>query len=166
MKDIMLISLITLAGAEKPIEQDVTLIVGGFLVSGFVMSDENYVKRHQITESIEIAFEQLRKIPVPKGEEPTDDSPNFIHLRDAKYYTPGGNPIPGNMGVFVRIPLESVHGFSFGVLETLKSKNKKPLTSRSGRRRTLPRKSRHLTLTEEVWHAENKKTTENQPVRG
>lgn len=117
MKDVMLISLIALAKAENPIEQDVTLLVGGFLVSGFVVSYENYVKHHQITESIETAFEELRKVPTPEGEEPADDSPNFIHLRDAKYYHTSGNPIPGNTGVYVRLSLESVHGFSFGKLQ-------------------------------------------------
>ncbi len=46
-----------------------------------------------------------------------DTSPNFIHLRDAKYYVLGdNNPIPVNTGVFVRISLESIHGFSFGKL--------------------------------------------------
>lgn len=117
MKDVMLLSLIAMASAEEPVEHDVTLIVGGFLVSGYVISYDKYVNHHQTTAELEEIFKELRKAPVPEGKEAVDNSPNFIHLRDAKYYLPGVNPIPGNMGVFVRIPLESVHGFTFGKLQ-------------------------------------------------
>jgi hypothetical protein len=113
MKDVMLISLITLAEADPPMEHDITLLVGGFLVSGFVISYEKYVHHHQTTAGIESAIKQFNA----DNPEPTEKTYNFIHLRDAKYYVPGANPIPGNMGVFVRISLESIHGFSFGKLE-------------------------------------------------
>lgn len=52
----------------------------------------------------------------PETSETAEKTYNFIHLRDAKYYLPGVNPIPGNTSVYVRISLESVHGFSFGKL--------------------------------------------------
>lgn len=117
MKDPMLLGLILMAGQKEPLEQDVTLNVGGFLVSGYVVSYERYVKHHQTTEALDIAFEQLSKTPNPEPPELLDNTPNYIHLRDAKYYLPGVEPIPGNMGLFVRVPLTSVHGFSFGKLE-------------------------------------------------
>ena len=113
MKDVMLISLIALAEADPPMEHDVTLLVGGFLVSGFVTSYEKYAQHHQTTAGIESAIQQA----AADAPEPTEKTYNFIHLRDAKYYTPGAAPIPGNMGLFVRISLHSVHGFSFGKLE-------------------------------------------------
>jgi len=59
MKDIMLISLVKLAMAETPSEQDVTLVVGGFLVSGYVISYEKYVQHHQLTNTIDEALKQL-----------------------------------------------------------------------------------------------------------
>lgn len=110
MKDVMLVSLIALAEAETPIEHDVTLLVGGFLVSGSVMSFKKYLEHHQTTSGIGAAMEEIDTA----NPEPPKKTYNFIHLRDAKYYLPGANPIPGNMSLIVRISLESVHGFSFG----------------------------------------------------
>jgi len=117
MKDVMLLSLIAMAKSEEPVEHDVTLIVSGFLVSGFIVSYENYVKHHSTLATVDAIITELRETSVPEGDEPLDDSPNYIHLRDAQYFVPGNEPIPGNTGVFVRIPLESVHGFTFGKLQ-------------------------------------------------
>lgn len=113
MKDVMLVSLIVAAEAPEPIEQDITLMVGGFLVSGFVVSYEKYLTHHQMAAGIGEALNQVRE----SEPELPEKTYNFIHLRDAKYYHMAGNPIPGNMGIFMRISLESVHGFSFGKLE-------------------------------------------------
>jgi hypothetical protein len=113
MKDLMLLALIAIAEGEQPIEHDITLLVGGFLVSGFVISHEKYLQHHQITKEIALAIEKLNA----ETPEPPEETRNFIHLRDAKFYLPGVKPIPDNMSVFVRIPLESVHGFSLGKLE-------------------------------------------------
>ena len=116
MKDVILISLIALAESDKQIEQDVTLLVGGFLVSGFVISYKTYSEHNPITSNIEKVIEELKETK-PIESQQDKHSPNFIHLRDAKYYHTTGNPIPGNTGVYIRIPLSSVHGFSFGKLE-------------------------------------------------
>jgi len=113
MKDVMLISLVAAAEAEPPLEHDITLLVGGFLVSGFVVSYDKYVQHHQTTSGIDLAIKEF----VAEDSKPNEKTINYIHLRDAKYYIPGANPIPGNMGVFVRIPLDVIQGFSFGKLE-------------------------------------------------
>ena len=114
MKDAILLALIAAVEAEEPLEAAVTLLVSGFLVSGFVVSYDKFMKQHPLTvEVLKIPNE-----PDPESPEPTDNIPEFIHLRDARYFVPGGNPIPGNTGIFVRIPLDSIHGFSFGLLET------------------------------------------------
>jgi hypothetical protein len=117
MKDFMLESLIILSEMKTPIEHDVTLLVGGFLVSGFVISYKKYIEHHQTMKFIDSAIEKINA----RNPEALDESPEFIHLRDAKFYFPGANPIPGNMSIYVRIPLESVHGFSFGKLEFKKN---------------------------------------------
>lgn len=114
MKDIMLVALITLAEGEQSIEHDVTLLVGGFLVSGLVISYEKYLQHHPITKEIGLAIEKFNA----ETPEPSEKTHNFIHLRDAKYYFPGVKPVPENMSLFIRIPLESVHGFSLGRLES------------------------------------------------
>jgi hypothetical protein len=115
MKDELLLVLISLAEVEEPIETDVTLLVGGFLVSGFIVSAKKYMEHHVVTKRISRLREQIRST-TPAAEDGEDTPLNFIHLRDAKFYTPGGPPIPQNKSIFWRGCLESVHGFSLGVL--------------------------------------------------
>lgn len=111
--DALLIQLTDLAESDKAIETDVTLLVDGLLISGFVISADKYMKHHVIAEAY---WKNLNNRGLVAND-PTDRPANFIHMRDAKYYLPGANPIPGNTGVFVRISLSSIHAFSFGKLE-------------------------------------------------
>jgi hypothetical protein len=114
MKDPILIALIVLAESEDLVEHDVTLLVGGFLVSGFVIGYEKYLQHHHTTVGFGKIMEEFdAENPEP---EPKEKTYNFIHLRNAKYYIPGAIPIPGNVDIYVRIPLEAVQGFSFGKL--------------------------------------------------
>lgn len=115
MKDPLLISLIVLAEAENPIEHDVTLVVGGFLISGFITSYNNYIKCNPTAEAFEKAINIFKQNNDQAHE--NEKEINFIHLHSAKYYVPGVNPIPSNTGIHIRIPLESVQGFSFGKFE-------------------------------------------------
>jgi hypothetical protein len=108
MKDAILIALVNFAEGEKQIEHDITLLVGGFLISGFVISRDDYMKHHATTNALWKAIEDL--------PEPEDNTPNYIHLRNARYYASDGNPIPQNTGGYIRISLESIDGFSFGLL--------------------------------------------------
>ena len=117
MKDGILVSLILVAESKAQIEVDVTLLVGGFLISGYITSKDKYLQHHAATAAI---GEALKNSPPPDqsvDNETVDNTPKYIHLRDAKYYLPGANPVPGNTGIFIRISLESVHGFSFGKFE-------------------------------------------------
>jgi hypothetical protein len=120
MKDPLLAVTIELAKAEKPLESNVALIVGGFLVSGFVISEDKYMEHDPLGSAVLVAAKKLgdtkKTSEAVKPEEPQDIMPDFIHLRDARFYTPNGKPIPGNMGVYCRISLESVDGFTFGLL--------------------------------------------------
>jgi hypothetical protein len=122
MKDPILEVLIDLAESEteKPIEQDITLIVGGFLVSGYIISSKKYMDHHETTKRIYLAKEKIIAEDSAETPEPPDETYNFIHLRNAKYYLPGAKPIPGNISIYVRISLESVNGFSFGTLDYLR----------------------------------------------
>lgn len=118
MKDVMLVALAVFANSETPMEHDVTLNVGGFLLSGTVIGYKNYVQHNETINAIETALTKLRETkPVTESDEDIDDSPNFIHLRDAQYFLPGNQPVPGSQGLFVRVPIESVCSFSFGRLK-------------------------------------------------
>ncbi|TSK05952.1 MAG: hypothetical protein FPO08_14110 [Geobacter sp.] len=116
MKDAALVSIIKCAELEEPNEQDVTLLVGGFLVSGKVISFEKYSQHHPITESIAAAFDEADKA-LTEEQIAELGRPNFIHLSGAKYFIPGQQPIPNGDGVFARISLSAVHGFHLGSLQ-------------------------------------------------
>lgn len=119
MKDVLLLTAIAMVEADEPIEIDVTLVVGGFLISGFIVSLKTYFAHHPVSSEVHKVVERVEaeQITTEKGQvEP--GTRNFIHLRDAKYYTPGQKPIPSNTGVYCRVQLESVLAFSFGKLTT------------------------------------------------
>jgi len=120
MKDSMLLMAIILAEQEPPKETDITLFVGGFLVSGYIISKKKYCTHHPISEGVSEILEKARKSELPEDivEDIVEDKVrNFIHLRDAKIFIPGQIPIPGN---YCRIQLESISAFFFGTLNTSK----------------------------------------------
>lgn len=117
MKDGFLELIVKFAETEAPLEAGVTLIVDGFLISGFVISKDKYMKHNELTSSIENGIKEALSRIKKEAPDPGDDGErNFIHLRDARYFTPGQQPIPNNESVYCRIRLEKVSGFNIGVL--------------------------------------------------
>ena len=117
MKDGILELIVKFSENENPLETGITLITDGFLVSGFIVSKDKYMKHNVLTSSIEEGLKEAISKEQPQSPEPEDDGErNFIHLRDARYFTPGQPPIPGNEAVYCRIRLEKISGFSLGVL--------------------------------------------------
>jgi hypothetical protein len=119
MNDPFLQALISIASnkdVEEPYEAGVTLLVGGFLVSGYVISRDKYMQHDPIFKVMWEEWQKSPQEPEPEAEKPGDDLPNFINLRDARYFATVGNPIPGNMPLYCRFTLDAVHGFSLGVL--------------------------------------------------
>lgn len=117
MRDVILEFIVKFAENEDPLETGITLIVDGFLVSGFIVSKDKYMEHNILTSSIEKGIKKAISDAQSQTAEPEDDGErNFIHLRDAKYFTPGQLPIPNNQTVYCRIRLEKVSGFSIGVL--------------------------------------------------
>lgn len=120
-KDDILIQLTDFAASEKQVEVDVTLLVDGLLISGFVISTEKYMKHNTITDVYWDNLQKKGKIPIEHVDRPAD----YIYLRDAKFHHPGGSGIPTNTGVFLRVRLSSVSCFSFGAFgEPTESENK------------------------------------------
>ncbi|WP_018413414.1 hypothetical protein [Methyloversatilis thermotolerans] len=116
MQDPILELIVRFAESEKTrLETAITLVVDGFLISGFVISREHYMQHHVLTESIEQGIKDLLSAGLPAD----DGTRTYLHLRDAMYFTPGQEPVPGNGSVVCRISLERVSGFHFGLLETL-----------------------------------------------
>lgn len=114
MYDPLLEHIIDLAEAETPVEAEVTLIVGGILVTGHVISEDTYMTHHALTRAyLELDAEVEDESAAEGGDEGDeededdedfDDESTYLHLRDA--HAPGGK-----LGFF-RVALGDVAGFS------------------------------------------------------
>lgn len=115
MYDPLLEHIIDLAEAETPVEVEVTLIVGGMLVTGHVVSEDKYMAHHALTRAwLELAGDEEEDESdadaSDEGDEEDEDDDDFdddatyLHLRDA--HAPGGK-----LGFF-RVALGDVSGFS------------------------------------------------------
>jgi hypothetical protein len=101
----LLLVAIELAEADSPQETNVTLIVDGLLISGFITSEDQYLTH--LANAKHLKEQQ-------KSSQASPECPNFIHLRDATYYQPGQKPNVDNIGSYTRVPFNAVIGFSFG----------------------------------------------------
>lgn len=114
MKDPILVCLIALAELDPPDEHEVTLMTGGFLVSGTMISYQAYVQHNDLISRID-SFERKQ---LPGAKDFDQNRFDFIHLRGAKYSGPDGKPLfSGDGPIFARISLDSVQGFFLGTLE-------------------------------------------------
>lgn len=106
----------------------ITLNVGGLLVSGELIGGKKYFegigKDFAISlggsDKIKKSFEDWgRKIysgETNKKSRRDLKEPYFIHLKNAKFYYPGQQPIPKNQGVRWRSRLEAIDAFCLGSL--------------------------------------------------
>jgi len=115
MQDPILELIVKFAESDAQLETAVTLVVDGFLISGFVISRAQYMQHHILTSSIE----QGIKDALAAGKPSDDGARAFIHLRDAMYFTPGQDPVPANESVVCRIGLDRVSAFHLGFLESI-----------------------------------------------
>jgi hypothetical protein len=103
----------------------ITLNVGGFLISGTLISRKRYFEGFgedfatvfnnvEATQSIKKAFAELGDIS--KDEQKEFPPPTYIHLKDAKFFNTTGKPIPGDRGVWWRGQISKVQGFVLGSL--------------------------------------------------
>ena len=113
-------------------EVGLTIQVSGLLVSGTLVSGEKYFEGFaealaaaqaddkESAEKHRAAFakygEQYKRSE-GNGSEEKKALPLYIHLKDARFYTPGTKPIPGNKGVWWRGRISEVSGFILGVLD-------------------------------------------------
>lgn len=106
---------------ESPMESAVTLLVGGLLVSGHIISKDKFLKINPLTawiKEIGDKHQQAEEEPEDLAETKDDGKRRYIHLRDARYFSPGQSPIPTSGSVSCRIKLSDVAGFHFGYLAT------------------------------------------------
>ena len=114
---------------ESNLEFGLTLQVDGMLVSGTLVGAKKYFDGFASDfaspfSAYPEAAESIRKSFATYGEwvsEPLPDDrprplPQFLHMRDAKFFNTSGNPIPGNRGVWWRGRVCEVGGFILGTL--------------------------------------------------
>lgn len=110
------------------LEFGVTLLVEGLIVSGNLIGGNKYFETFADNFSNgfraeEETKEELRQAISSQGEiynaAETDEEippPEFIHLEDARFFSPGGNSIPTENGTLWRGKISSVSGFTLGSL--------------------------------------------------
>lgn len=112
------------------IESPVTLHVGGFLVSGIVISGAKYFEEFskiygagfadaELGREIAGSLATLKKI-YDRSDKPDDPSPppTYIHLKNCRMFHNSGGPVPNNGSVLWRGRLSCVDGFSLGTLDS------------------------------------------------
>ncbi len=103
----------------------ITLLVGGFLVSGTMVGGAAYFEN--FASEFSSAFpkdssEEIRKTfaqgadPYKKAAETGEGFSDvaYIHLKEARFYHTSGAPIPENRGIWWRARLSEVSGFHLG----------------------------------------------------
>lgn len=128
----------TVNGVEKGggrLEVPVTLNVGGFLVSGYMVGGNRYFEEfasllrigladtfgEEGAQSIVAPFREAGRVYDKEGMEDLPEAKHFVHLRDTRFFRPGGDPIPTTQGVLWRGRLEAVDGFTLGVFSSSSS---------------------------------------------
>ena len=130
-QDWFLQSLVNMVN-KSPIDFGITLNVAGFLVSGSLISGAEYFKGFgsdfsssfpadsEIVESTRKIYTDFGKMVYKTGEKEADKDdlalPSFIHLKNARFFSTSGNPVPTNRGVWWRGRISEVSGFTLGTL--------------------------------------------------
>ena len=125
-KDWFLQNLVSLT--NNKISFGVTLTVSGTLISGTLIGGKEYFKL--FGESFasgmkdEKSAENVKATYAEYGKTYDKDSkdipaPSFIHLKGAKFYAVGGEPIPSDQGVLWRGRISEVSGFSLGAFSAV-----------------------------------------------
>lgn len=116
--------------SESETTFSITLNVGGILVSGELIGGKHYfngfantLKMSEFPSDAADVFKDFGEIYTKQREKKEDDKetnppPQYIHLRNARIFHPGGRPIPTNQGVWWRGRLQAVDGFILGSLSS------------------------------------------------
>lgn len=102
----------------------ITLTTHGFLISGDLIGSRQYFKGLGDEIKEDGNFDELPSVLNEMGtkahkdyeEMETSENIMFIHLKNAKFYTTSGVPVPDNRGVHWRGRLSEISGFILGTL--------------------------------------------------
>lgn len=121
MTDTLLVTIAAWAKSEEAIRVPITVLVGGTLVTGSVMSADTWFQHNPISKQFIEAVERLEAEGEgvegrdEEGGEVSQDLPNFIHLSDAHYMV-AGQLVPTDEGIPVRIKIADISAYNFGTI--------------------------------------------------
>lgn len=94
----------------------ITVTTGGLLVSGRIISRDEFMSSHPLSARLEDLFNEIQ-MGFPEEEKKKDNrARHFIHLEDTHFFTPGQSHTP-TKGTFWRGRLSEISGFYFGRLD-------------------------------------------------
>lgn len=100
-------------------EPSITIVCGGVIVSGIIISAREYVRSSSILDTIGETFDEVpRQVGEPSGFENLHEE-GFIHLREAQFFFPGQVPIPAN-GMYFRARIADINGYTFNRFQVSK----------------------------------------------
>ena len=125
-KDWFLQLLVNLANKDK-FELDITLTVGGMLISGTLAGVRQYFndlgayfaspfESAMNIEEFKTTFKEIGDQCACVTPSEQTDTPSYIHLKNARFFDASGSLIAGKSGVWWRGRLSEVQGFSPGRL--------------------------------------------------
>lgn len=122
--DWFLQSLVSMVNGTST-EMGITLQVGGLLVSGRLVSGDLYfsafgetfagaLKDTEEAPKVRAMFEKYGEIYKATDDTRSGEPPQYIHLKDARFFGINENPVPST-GVWWRGRISEVEGFVLGV---------------------------------------------------
>ncbi len=129
-KDWFLQLLVNLANKNR-FELDITLTVGGMLISGTLSGVRQYFndlgayfaspfETTVNTEELQMTFKTIGDQCACVSPSEQTDTPSYIHLKNARFFDASGRIISGTAGFWWRGRLSEIQGFSPGLLVELK----------------------------------------------
>jgi hypothetical protein len=127
--DFLLGLLINIASSKDGVSIGITLQTSGMLVSGILTGGKQYFREFAkifpagfadttSQTSIETELASLGEVYNDNTNKIMDGPQSqFVHLKDARFFSGSGAPIPGNSGVLWRCKISSVGGFFLGTLD-------------------------------------------------
>lgn len=119
------------------LELGITLQMGGFIVSGTLISGRTYFEKlgdamaqafpnaPDTADALKSYFSRPAAAYLIRGEGEDEDAEqdrptktSFIHLKDARFFHNGGKPIPTDNGVLWRGKLADVSGYVMGTVSS------------------------------------------------
>ncbi len=143
-KDWFLQFLVNMANKNK-FELDITLMVGGLLISGTLAGVRQYfddlgayfahpLAAGRASEEIKSTFKKIGDQCSCVSPSEQTETPSYIHLKNAKFFDAQGCRMSDCKGVWWRGRISEVQGFSPGILDTAgaasKTQGEKALSAR------------------------------------